>query len=87
MTQHKTLLSICTNQQVINQTGITGTVQFHLLTLLANYIVEASVPTIILFCVIRKDADSYTNGRRFGQRPSSEPGFACHAHSRISIYM
>ena len=30
-----------------------------LLELLANYMVEASVPTIILICVIRKDVDIY----------------------------
>ena len=33
---------------------------------MVNYTVEASIPMIILTCVIRKDVDIYINGRRFG---------------------
>ena len=35
---------------------------------LANYIVEASISTIILFCVIHKDVDIYINDRHFGPK-------------------
>ena len=33
--------------------------------LVANYVVEASVPTIILFCVIRKDVDNLITWQTF----------------------
>ena len=47
------------------------------LELLANYIVEVSVPMLILFSVIRKDVGNlYKWLNVSAQRPSSEPDFA-----------
>ena len=48
----------------VRQVSVVYTVHVHVLTI-ANYVVEASVPTIILFCVIREDVDDLYKWQTF----------------------